>query len=228
MIDPVIDEHFRRSLGADYAALFGNNRKPGAAIKPTPIPAPKKQSQLPPSIAITATVMTAHAGHGTGSSSSSSANSPTIAVATVSPTMAAISPVVQPPPQHSPTPNAASSVGNSSGATVTLPLSAIVAPTVRSSPSAATAPMRRSEQQQRQQQPSQPPPPPSNSDVTEDVGMSVDDHFAKALGGDTWKQLQRAESRNEESTASAASAIAGNNNGSLGASRTRVKHEVME
>lgn len=37
MCDPIIDEHFRRSLGNDYLALFSNNNvsKESSSCKPT-------------------------------------------------------------------------------------------------------------------------------------------------------------------------------------------------
>lgn len=85
MIDPVIDEHFRRSLGADYMNLFGNKKSTNLKI------ISKK-----------------------------------------------ISPV---PPAKSPTPVAVAK-------TVAIP------------------------------------------EQVDTIEMSVDDHFAKALGGDTWKQLK--------------------------------------
>ncbi|KAJ6649462.1 hypothetical protein Bhyg_04698 [Pseudolycoriella hygida] len=84
MIDPVIDEHFRRSLGADYMNLFGNKKSTNLKIISKKIPA--------------------------------------------------VSPVKSP--------------------------SAAIVKTV-------TAP-----------------------DPVDTIEMSVDDHFAKALGGDTWKQLK--------------------------------------
>lgn len=86
MIDPVIDEHFRRSLGADYMNLFGNKKSTNLKI------ISKK-----------------------------------------------ISPVSPPVKSTSPTPVAKS---------VTVP------------------------------------------EQVDTIEMSVDDHFAKALGGDTWKQLK--------------------------------------
>lgn len=117
MVDPVIDEHFRRSLGADYMNLFG-----------------KRLNQL--------------------KSTSSS-------VATV----------------------------------------------VRKSPQ--LSPMESDAMETRGQQPdmqrtneTSPPPSPTPSPAKRDsekqsvknIEMSVDDHFAKALG-DTWKQLQQNKSR---------------------------------
>lgn len=36
MCDPIIDEHFRRSLGKDYVAVFSNNNKETNHVKPAP------------------------------------------------------------------------------------------------------------------------------------------------------------------------------------------------
>ncbi|XP_037032069.1 uncharacterized protein LOC119071298 isoform X2 [Bradysia coprophila] len=50
MIDPVIDEHFRRSLGADYMNLFGNKKSTNLKIiskKISPIPPAKATSPTP-------------------------------------------------------------------------------------------------------------------------------------------------------------------------------------
>lgn len=88
MIDPVIDEHFRRSLGADYMNLFGNKKSSNLKI------ISKKNSPVPP-----------------------------------------------PAKTPSPTPTAVAK-------TVAIP------------------------------------------EQVDTIEMSVDDHFAKALGGDTWKQLK--------------------------------------
>lgn len=171
MIDPVIDEHFRRSLGADYAILFGN-KKPGAAVKPTPIVGAKKSSPLISSqFPITSAAAPA--------ASVSALYSP-IAVATVSPTTTTSTSLV------------------TAGA-LTSPSSRI-----STSPSTSAAIVVKVEPQ-----PARQPPPvverrQSSADVIEEdssaVSMSVDDHFAKALGGDTWKQLKRAESRNDDAT----------------------------
>lgn len=87
MIDPVIDEHFRRSLGADYMNLFGNKKSTNLKI------ISKKNSPAPPA-------------------------------KTISPTPMAVAKTVAAPEQ------------------------------------------------------------------ADTIEMSVDDHFAKALGGDTWKQLK--------------------------------------
>lgn len=151
MIDPVIDEHFRRSLGADYMTLFGNKKSSSSAltIKPTaarkaittttgavltaPVsPAPIPTSPPPPTVAAAAIQ---------SPSTSPLPSPPVVAVARVSSPPAAIS-----------SPNSAAAV-------------VVVAPSV-------------------------------TTDDEEDlnVAMSVDDHFAKALGGDTWKQLQRSDS----------------------------------
>lgn len=94
MIDPVIDEHFRRSLGADYMNLFGNKKSTNLKI------ISKKMSPM----------------------------SPPAKAASPAPTTAAVAPV----PER----------------------------------------------------------------VVDTIEMSVDDHFAKALGGDTWKQLKDSRSDN--------------------------------
>lgn len=166
MIDPVIDEHFRRSLGADYAILFGN-KKPGAAVKPTPILGPKK---LTPLVSPTFSVSSS------APPSVTALQSP-IAVATVLPTTA-----------------------------TSLVTAALTSPSSRisTSPSTSAAIVVKVEPQPARQPPS-PVHRPIAADVTEAdeedsaaVSMSVDDHFAKALGGDTWKQLKRAESRHDD------------------------------
>lgn len=36
MCDPIIDEHFRRSLGKDYHSLFSNNNPPPIPAKTSP------------------------------------------------------------------------------------------------------------------------------------------------------------------------------------------------
>lgn len=46
MIDPVIDEHFRRSLGADYMNLFGKKREAAAKhLSPVASSSPEQQQQ---------------------------------------------------------------------------------------------------------------------------------------------------------------------------------------
>lgn len=114
MIDPVIDEHFRRSLGADYINIFGNNKKSPNHIAKT---IPKK--------------------------------SPTISPTT-------------PPPKSPPIVDAQSQTTSAVTRTITTV-------TVQSSV------------------------------VNDSVSMSVDDHFAKALGCDTWQQLKAADSCRNES-----------------------------
>lgn len=56
MIDPVIDEHFRRSLGADYMNLFGNKKSTNLKIiskKISPVPPAKSSSPTPTAVAKT-------------------------------------------------------------------------------------------------------------------------------------------------------------------------------
>lgn len=51
MIDPVIDEHFRRSLGADYMNLFGNKKSTNLKIiskRISPVPVPPAKATSPP------------------------------------------------------------------------------------------------------------------------------------------------------------------------------------
>lgn len=173
MIDPVIDEHFRRSLGADYAVLFGGTKKPGAAVKPTPIVVTKRTS---PMVVVSQSLL-----------------SPTVATVNVTASpIAAVSPITT---TMLPT-----------IAVMPTTAAAILAPTCRisTSPSTSAAIVVKVEPQPARQQPPAPAPPsasPHQQPTTvEDtaVGMSVDDHFAKALGGDTWKQLKRAESRHDD------------------------------
>lgn len=122
MIDPVIDEHFRRSLGADYINIFGNNKKsPNHIAKVVP-----KKILSSPSLPL-------------------SPSSPS-SISSISPNV-----VVQP--------SQTTSDETRSVTTVTVQ---------------------------------------SSIATTDSISMSVDDHFAKALGGDTWKQLKAADScRNE-------------------------------
>lgn len=112
MVDPVIDEHFRRSLGADYMNLFG-----------------KRLNQL----------------------------KSTSSVATV----------VRKSPQLSPIES-----------------------------DATTEPRGQQPDHHRTNETSPSPAPKRDNEkqTVENIEMSVDDHFAKALG-DTWKQLQQNKSR---------------------------------
>ncbi|CAH0554783.1 unnamed protein product [Brassicogethes aeneus] len=53
MCDPIIDEHFRRSLGSDYHALFNNNlsKEPTPAAKsPSPPPPPPRIAAPPANV----------------------------------------------------------------------------------------------------------------------------------------------------------------------------------
>lgn len=102
MVDPVIDEHFRRSLGADYMNLFGNRFD---QLKASPRSASQQTSNL------------------------NNKKSPQIS-----------------PVQLKATPKSASPISNTELT--------------------------------------------ENETTTENIEISVDDHFAKALG-DTWKQLQQ-------------------------------------
>lgn len=146
MIDPVIDEHFRRSLGADYINIFGNNKKsPNHIAKVVPkkilsspsLPSPSMPTQSLPSASLAST-------------------SPHVAV-------------VQPSPQ------ATSDVKRT-----------ITTVTVQSSVA-----------------------------TTDSISMSVDDHFAKALGGDTWKQLKAADSCRNENNRNSPSLTNGLNGSSI-------------
>lgn len=104
MIDPVIDEHFRRSLGADYVHLFEKKSKSQEEVAGKPSPKSSPRQLASPSLTVEST------------ESSSS-------------------------------------------------LFLIVSPGI-----AGSAPKQ-----------------------TINIEKSVDDHFAKALGGDTWKKLQEAD-----------------------------------
>lgn len=134
MIDAVIDEHFRRSLGsigADYMNLFG--KRLNQSLKSPP--------STPPAVApITPAHVRARV-------SPIQVNSPE------SLTQKSTSP---PPAHKSSEPNEKDSKQN--------------ADTISSAASAETE--------------------TDTIEVDEDIEMSVDDHFAKALG-DTWKQLQQ-------------------------------------
>lgn len=106
MIDPVIDEHFRRSLGADYIHLFEKKSMSPELVAATPSPNASPQPASSPSLSV--------------KSNDSATSSFSIRALTKEPT----------------------------------------------------------------------PPPPTKQTVN--IEMSVDDHFAKALG-DTWKKLQEAD-----------------------------------
>lgn len=134
MIDPVIEEHFRRSLGADYMNLYSNNKKNNVTkMSTSPVATAAKIHVLPSTL---------------------------LMVATPSPPLS-VSPS---PPSPSPP---------SLGASQKTP------PRTVSPPTTSVVVVERHQ-----------------DDPT--AGMSVDDHFAKALGGDTWKQLQRADSKTED------------------------------
>lgn len=105
MIDPVIDEHFRRSLGADYINIFGKKK------------------------------------------TTTNNTTPTTNTTTIAPTI---------PSTPSP------------------PISNNIKKPVQCSKTTITTTIE-----------------------PDTVAMSVDDHFAKALGNDTWRQLQAADSRND-------------------------------
>lgn len=124
MVDPVIDEHFRRSLGADYMNLFGKKQELAAKHSSIVSPSPDQQrSPLPNQPKI--------ANESSQSSTPSSCNS-----------------------NYKPTSPKASLPQNTSPADVDVV--------------------------------------DGNEKTNTTIAMSVDDHFAKALG-DTWKQLQQAE-----------------------------------
>lgn len=108
MVDPVIDEHFRRSLGADYMNLFGKGVDPGNMSSPPMAATINKSPQLSP-----VQLVLKNSNRRPETTYQSNDKFP-------------------------------SNNGNSD----------------------------------------------SDKETTEDVEMSVDDHFAKALG-DTWKQLQQ-------------------------------------
>lgn len=145
MIDPVIDEHFRRSLGADYLTLFGGGNK--------------------------------------GNKSSYSTNSRTSITTTNGVSLAV------PPTQTWPPPK------SSSPAPLVL--------TVTAAESKTEIPIvdnisRVSEIEEAiEQQPVDSDNGNTSDNSSEVVSMSVDDHFAKALGGETWKQLQRSDSKSD-------------------------------
>lgn len=117
MVDPVIDEHFRRSLGADYMNLFGKRLNQLKSPSSVPTTVVRKSAQLSPAALSNASSMES---------------------------------CTRSPPEYRSDEN-----GPAAG-TATDQVAAVVA--------------------------------------TENVEMSVDDHFAKALG-DTWKQLQQNKSR---------------------------------
>lgn len=142
MVDPVIDEHFRRSLGADYMSLFN-----------------KKQEQ-PLNVL-----------QNKNTKNSSESNLPQIS-ANNSITGQAISNKWV----TSPSPSSPSS--SSSSSTPSLALSSIPV---------KFRTMNGNESSQKADEHME-----TSDDSTTSVEMSVDDHFAKALG-DTWAKLQKAE-----------------------------------
>ncbi len=58
MIDPVIDEHFRRSLGADYMNLFGNKKSTNSKIISKKSSPPAKTTSPAPPTTTTAVAKT--------------------------------------------------------------------------------------------------------------------------------------------------------------------------
>ncbi|XP_055376334.1 mucin-2 [Condylostylus longicornis] len=189
MCDPVIDEHFRRSLGADYLVLFGNNNKINN----------KSSSSISPSSGSNSPKMSSSS-LASGASSPALSTSPSLSIKPNSPTIE--SPTS--PKQLTPTPAITTAATlNNSGAT-SLTTSHLTKREQKNQP-----------KQQQQQQAHQinkqqkspinnrrsPSPPPRTTTVmvTNDnsVAHSVDDHFAKALG-DTWRKLQAKAKRDEE------------------------------
>lgn len=132
MVDPVIDEHFRRSLGADYMNLFGNKKQNQLKMQSTTSPESPQQQQSP------------QPHQSTKSKTNETVNKITI--------------------------------DNKSSSNSKL-----------------------CKAQQTQNPPNKRKLAADDVVKTTTVAMSVDDHFAKALG-ETWKQLQQAEKQNTSSS----------------------------
>lgn len=147
IIDPVIDEHFRRSLGADYMTIFGENKGKlpstthrtlitttnGISIAVPPTPSPNSASSSPLPLIMTVS-----------------------AIDNVTDNLPVMDNEIRP--------NSRTSICDD------VPKEELVVELK-----------------------------PESSISSEVVSKSVDDHFAKALGGETWKQLQRSDSKSDAS-----------------------------
>lgn len=167
MCETVIDEHFRRSLGPDYVALFGKKSPVPSTPSPTPTPTPPPQpvQHMTPMASVTPTLL-----HQAVEAHRSTPTPPAAVVMPqpqTQPQALTTKPILSPvsPPEQSPPHVTAARVE-----------SPILAAKETSSSSKAT--------------PSTPPSTTTPTSASTVSSMpSVDDHFAKALG-DTWKKLQ--------------------------------------
>lgn len=163
MCETVIDEHFRRSLGPDYVALFGKKSPVPSTPSPTPTPTPPPQpvvQHMPPMASVTPTLL-----HQAVEAHRSTPTPPAAVVMSqpqTQPQALTTKPILSPvsPPEQSPPHVAAARVDS--------PTLAAKETSSTSTPPTATTP---------------------TSASTVSSMPSVDDHFAKALG-DTWKKLQ--------------------------------------
>lgn len=166
MCETVIDEHFRRSLGPDYVALFGKKSPVPSTPSPTPTPTP-----TPPPLAaqhqLAAMAPTAPSHLHQNIKIEHHRSTPTPPAAVNIPQALTTKPILSPvsPPEQSPPHVTAARVDSPAlthrNETTTPPSSSLLkteTPTTTQTPTVSSTP-------------------------------SVDDHFAKALG-DTWKKLQ--------------------------------------
>ncbi|EDS45720.1 conserved hypothetical protein [Culex quinquefasciatus] len=161
--DVFIEEHFRRSLGNTYASIYGNNNNNN---QPKSSGSDTRNSS-------------------TSSSSSICSSSSTSGIGSVASSLGSVSPVVR----HNPI--------------IPPPITVEISPLIKVKPEPALL----AQQQppppspQQQQLPPQPPThirpeinvktePGTMQHVRPDSEEEVDDHFAKALGNDTWKMIQ--------------------------------------
>lgn len=162
MVDPVIDEHFRRSLGADYMNLFGKKQE---TQQPSPNVLQSKNTKV----------------------------STTTAAKNSQPTTAATNSITG---KMSSNKWPASSPSSSS---------TNVAPSIPVKPESFDANDESETSDERME---------ISDDSATTVEMSVDDHFAKALG-DTWKRLQQAEKNSSNLTNTTTKTTSANDNENL-------------
>lgn len=166
MCETVIDEHFRRSLGPDYVALFGKKSPVPSTPSPTPTPTPPPPPAVQPAQPM-ASITPNHLNQAAvfaEQQQQQQRSTPTPPAAVVMPQALTTKPILSPvsPPEQSP-PHVAAARVDSPALSLTHQND-----TSSSSSKAETV---------------------TTTNSTVSSAPSVDDHFAKALG-DTWKKLQ--------------------------------------
>lgn len=176
--DVFIEEHFRRSLGNTYASIYGNNN-----------------NQQKSSGSDTRNSSTSSSSSISSSSSNSSSNSIALSTSSSSSGVSSVASVVGGVASN----NASSLIGNSVNFSVSSHLGS-VSPIVRHNhvipPAVEISPMLNVKvetglaQSQVRQEHKIKTEPGTVQHVRPDSEEEVDDHFAKALGNDTWKMIQ--------------------------------------